>query len=148
VEYLLENHLRRECDMEEVIKFLKENRIGFLASVDNGKPRVRPWGFMFEEKGRFYFCTNTTKEVYKQLKNVPYVEFSCTNKESNTWLRLRGQITFSDDRKIKEKIIGSNELLKNMYKTADNPIFTIFYLEHGTASIWSFSMPTPKRFEF
>jgi uncharacterized pyridoxamine 5'-phosphate oxidase family protein len=148
VEYLLENHLRRECDMEEVIKFLKENRIGFLASVDNGKPRVRPWGFMFEEKGRFYFCTNTTKEVYKQLKNVPYVEFSCTNKESNTWLRLRGQITFSDDRKIKEKIIGSNELLKNMYKTADNPIFTIFYLEHGTASIWSFFTPTPKRFEF
>ena len=134
--------------MEEVIKFLKENRIGFLASVDNGKPRVRPWAFMLEEKRKFYFCTNTTKDVYKQLKNVPYIEFSCTNKEFNAWLRLSGQITFSDDRKIKEKIIESNDLLKNVYKTADNPIFTIFYLEHGTASIWSFSEQTPKRFEF
>jgi len=36
--------------MEEVIKFLGENHIGFLASVDNGKPRVRPFGFMFEKK--------------------------------------------------------------------------------------------------
>lgn len=134
--------------MEEVIKFLKENRIGFLASVDNGRPRVRPFGFMLEEKGKLYFCTNTTKEVYKQLKSIPYIEFSCTNKEFNTWLRLSGQITFSDDREMKEKIIESNDLLKNVYKTADNPIFTIFYLEHGSASIWSFSEQTPKRFEF
>lgn len=134
--------------MEEVKKFLKENRLGFLASVDNGKPRVRPWGFMLEEKGRFYFCTNTTKDVYKQLKKVPYIEFSCTNKEFNMWLRLSGQITFSDDRKMKEKIIESNDPLKNLYKSADNPIFTIFYLEHGAASIWSFSEPTPKKFEF
>ena len=134
--------------MEEVIKFLKENRIGFLASVDNGRPRVRPFGFMLEEKGKLYFCTNTTKDVYKQLKSIPYIEFSCTNKEVNTWLRLSGQITFSDDREMKEKIIESNDLLKNLYKTADNPIFTIFYLEHGSASIWSFSEQTPKRFEF
>jgi uncharacterized pyridoxamine 5'-phosphate oxidase family protein len=134
--------------MEEAIKFLKENRVGFLASVDNGKPRVRPWAFMLEEKGKLYFCTNTTKDAYKQLKNVPYIEFSCTNKEVNTWLRLSGKITFSDDRKIKEKIIESNGPLKNMYKSADNPIFTIFYLEHGNASIWSFSAQTPKKFEF
>jgi uncharacterized pyridoxamine 5'-phosphate oxidase family protein len=134
--------------MEEVIKFLGENRIGFLASVDKGKPRVRPFGFMFEKKGKLYFCTNTTKDVYKQLKNLPYIEFSCVNKEFNTWLRLSGQITFSDDREIKEKIIESNDLLKNIYKTADNPIFTIFYLEHGSTSISSFVEQNPKRFEF
>jgi uncharacterized pyridoxamine 5'-phosphate oxidase family protein len=134
--------------MEEVIKFLRENRLGFLASVDNGKPKVRPWGFMFEEKGKFYFCTNTTKDVYKQLKKTPYIEFSCTNKEFNTWLRLSGQITFSDDRKIKEKIFESNDPIKNMYKTPDNPIFTVFYVEHGTAAIGSFFPQLPRDLSF
>jgi uncharacterized pyridoxamine 5'-phosphate oxidase family protein len=140
--------LGKECSVEEVIKFLRENRLGFLASVDNGKPRVRPWGFLFEEKGKFYFCTNTTKDVYKQLKNIPYIEFSCSNKEFNTWLRLSGQITFSDDKRIKEKIFELYDPIKNMYKTPDNPIFTVFYMEHGTASISSFFSPAPRRFEF
>jgi uncharacterized pyridoxamine 5'-phosphate oxidase family protein len=142
------NNQKEVCSMEEVIQFLTENRAGFLASVDNGKPRVRPFGFMFEEKGKFYFCTNTTKDVYKQLKSVPYMEFSCANKEFTTWLRLTGQITFTDDRSAKEKMLQVYPRLKDLYKSADNPILTAFYVEHGTAAIWSFGSQAPKRFEF
>jgi uncharacterized pyridoxamine 5'-phosphate oxidase family protein len=133
--------------MEEAIKFLTENRSGFMASVDNGKPRVRPFGFMFEEKGKFYFCTATTKDAYKQFKAVPFIEFCCANKEFNTWLRLTGSIAFTDDMAIKEKIFQTAPMLKNVYKSPDNPIFTAFYVEHGTATIWSYSSP-PKKFEF
>ena len=39
--------------MKEVLKFLKENVNGFLATVEEGKPRVRPFQFMLEEDGRF-----------------------------------------------------------------------------------------------
>ena len=133
--------------MEEVVKFLTENRSGFMSSVDNGKPRVRPFGFMFEEKGKFYFCTATTKDVYKQLKAVPFVEFCCANKELNVWLRLTGSITFTNDMKIKERIFGAAPMLKDVYKSPDNPIFTAFYVEKGTATIWSYSGP-PKKFDF
>ncbi len=134
--------------MEEVIKFLSENRRGYFATVDNGKPRVRPWGFMFEENGKLYFCTNNTKDVYRQLTEVPYMEFSCSNPDFNTWVRVSGKITFTDDMRIKEKIFELNPMLKNMYKSADNPIFVTFYVEHGSASISSFSTPEPKKFEF
>ncbi|MFH0974387.1 MAG: pyridoxamine 5'-phosphate oxidase family protein [Spirochaetota bacterium] len=130
--------------MEEVIRFLKENPIGFLASVDNGKPRVRPFGFMLEENGKLYFCTGTVKDVYKQLKNVPSVEFSCLSKDFSKWLRVNGQIKFSDDAKIKEKIINSQPLVKSIYKTADNPVFTIFFIDNGNASLWDFSGNPPK----
>ena len=35
---------------EQVLAILKDpEAIGYLATVDNGKPRVRPFGFMFEE---------------------------------------------------------------------------------------------------
>lgn len=73
--------------MEEVIKFLQENRMGSFATVENGKPRVRPWGFMMEEDGRFYFCTGNTKDVFKQLKQTPFMEFTSTSKNMG-WVRL------------------------------------------------------------
>jgi uncharacterized pyridoxamine 5'-phosphate oxidase family protein len=133
--------------MEEVIKFLNQNRLGYLATVDNGIPRVRPWGFMFEENGKFWFCTNNTKNVFKQLMEVPYIEFSCSTPEFNTWLRISGKIVFSKDKAIKEKIFQTNPMLKNMYQSADNPIFEVFCLEHGSASISGFTTPEQK-FQF
>lgn len=54
--------------MKEVIRLLRENQYGFLATVDNGRPRVRPFKFMFEEEGRLYFCTNSKKEVYGNMQ--------------------------------------------------------------------------------
>jgi uncharacterized pyridoxamine 5'-phosphate oxidase family protein len=133
--------------MEEVIKFLNKNRLGYFATVDKGKPRVRPWGFMFEENGKFWFCTNNTKNVYKQLMEVPYIEFSCSNPEFNTWLRISGKVTFTRDKTVKEKIMQANPMLKQMYQSADNPIFEVFCLEHGDASISSFAEPE-KKFQF
>jgi len=38
-------------------------------------------------------------------------------------------------------------MLKQMYQSADNPIFEVFYLEHGDATISSFAEPE-KKFQF
>ena len=133
--------------MQEVVKFLNENSTGFLATVDKGKPRVRPFGFMLEDDGRFFFCTANTKNVYQQLKENPFVEFSSATPEC-VWLRLSGEVKFSNDLTIKGKIIEKNALVKSIYQTADNPIFEIFYLEHGTAIMADFSGQPPRVVEF
>jgi uncharacterized pyridoxamine 5'-phosphate oxidase family protein len=133
--------------VKEVIKLLTENPMGFLATVEKGEPRVRPWGFLFEENGKFYFCTDNTKEAYEQLQAKPLVEFS-TKTSNFVWVRLRGKITFTEDLKIKEKILAGNDLVKSIYQKADNPIFKAFYIEHGSASIGDVSGQPPKRFIF
>ncbi|MBL4933649.1 pyridoxamine 5'-phosphate oxidase family protein [Clostridium paridis] len=133
--------------MEEVLKLLKENPNGFLATVDSGKPRVRPFGFILEEEGKLYFCTNSLKEVYKQLLEVPYVEYSVMSKDMIT-LRVSGEIRFTEELAMKEKILNVFEPIKKGYKTADNPIFKVFYIEHGTATIADFSGNPPKKIEF
>lgn len=52
--------------MKEILDILKDrSAIGYLATVDDGKPRVRPWGFMFEENGRLYFCTTSNKDSHQ-----------------------------------------------------------------------------------
>lgn len=133
--------------MKEPIELLKENPMGFLATVANGEPRLRPWGFMFEEGGKFYFCTNNTKEVYREIKANPHIEFSSTSPNFE-WVRLRGEIQFTDNLKIKEKVIESSPMVKNIYTTADNPIFEVFHIEHGTAVVADFSGEPPKEFIF
>lgn len=133
--------------MKEVIEMLAPPAFGSLATVDNGRPRVRPFAFMFEEDGRYYFCTANTKEVYRQLVASPFIEFTRTT-EDMRWLRISGEIRFDEDIRHKEKCFAYYPMLKDIYQTPDNPVFTVFYLEHGIASIDGFSPEPQKRFEF
>lgn len=133
--------------MEEVIKIFKENGYGFLATVEDGKPRVRPFGFMFYENGKLYFCTSNTKKVYKQLIETPYIEYSATSKDMVT-ARISGEIVFAEDIDKKQKALDSSELVKSLYKSADNPIFKVFYIEHGAASISYLTGEPPKEIKF
>jgi len=133
--------------MQEVAKFLKENSSGFLATIDSGKPKVRPFQFMLEENGKLYFCTNNTKEVFKQLQTNPFIEFSSSTPDF-AWIRMSGEIKFSNDLAIKAKIMEASALVKSIYKKPDNPIFEIFYIDHGAAVIADFSGQPPKKITF
>ncbi len=133
--------------MKEVIEMLAPPCFGSLATVEGGKPRVRPFAFMYEENGRFYFCTSSTKEVYRQLVACPFIEFTRTT-EDMRWLRIKGEIKFDEDVRQKEKCFEYYPMLKDIYQSADNPVFKLFYLEHGTACVGSLSPEPPKTFEF
>lgn len=133
--------------MKEVVSLLQENKMGALATIDNGKPRVRPWGFMMEENGKFYFCTANTKDVFNQLQATPFMEFTSTSKDMVT-VRLSGEVIFTNDVNIKQKVLENNPMVKGIYHSEDNPIFELFYIEHGEASISDFSGQPPKEFKF
>lgn len=124
--------------MQEVEKFLEENRMGSLATIENGRPRVRPWGFMMVEDGKYYFCTANNKNVYSQLKETPVIEFTSTSKDMVT-VRLSGEVIFTNDLSLKEKVLENSPQVKSIYQSADNPIFEIFYVEHGEVIISDFS---------
>ena len=133
--------------MEEILKFLKEGAMGAFATVYNGKPDVRPWQFQFEENGKLYFCTSNNKDVYKQIKHNPIVAFTSTTNDMVT-VRLYGEAVFINDLKLKEKLLEKQPMIKNLYKSADNPIFELFYIEHGQAIIFNFSGQPPRKISF
>ena len=130
---------RKALTMNEVIQFLNENPVQYFATVGlDGRPKVRPFQFMLEQGGKLYFCTNNTKEVYKEMQNTPYVEI-VTSSSTFAWMRLSGKVTFSNDLEIKKAIIEASPLVKSLYQTAENPIFEIFYLDEANAVIADFS---------
>jgi uncharacterized pyridoxamine 5'-phosphate oxidase family protein len=119
--------------MEEILKFLQDAKVFYLATAEGDQPRVRPMGFVMVYKNRLYFCTNNTKKMYQQMKANPKVEF-CASGEGGKWLRICGKIAFDNERESKEKALESSPNLQRMYK-ADDGIFTLFYLENGEATI-------------
>ncbi|MBP1761521.1 MAG: hypothetical protein H6Q64_1063 [Firmicutes bacterium] len=125
--------------MNEVVKFLQENPVQYFATIGlDGKPKVRPFQFMLEEGGKLYFCTSNQKNVYTQINQCPFVEV-CIASPAFAWIRLSGEVVFSQDMKVKQKIIETSELVRSIYNTADNPIFEVFYLENAKAEIADFS---------
>lgn len=142
-----EDELLTAFTMKDVVNFLTEHKQGFLATTEDGKPRVRPFEFGVEDGGKIYFCTANSKEVYNQIKANPYIEFS-SSAPGNTWIRVSGEVRFSDDINVKEKIINSSELVKAIYKTSDNSLLEIFYLVNGTATKSSLSGAPTKKIEF
>lgn len=132
--------------MEIIIRFLQENPVQFLATIGmDGKPKVRPFKFRLEEDGRLWFCTSNRKDVYNELKNHPDVELSVASPQE-TWIRLSGIAVFENNLTVKQKMIESDENLYAQYRSADNPVFEVFYIDRAVATIAAFTGLPPKKF--
>ena len=132
-------------NMKEVVEFLQENPIQYLATVGrDGKAKCRPFMFCFQKEGKLWFCTNNTKDVYKDMQANPEIEVSVSD-STYAWIRLNGKAVFENNMEVKEACM-SNPIVKGQYKTADNPIFEVFYLENAEATIADFSGNPPKKF--
>lgn len=132
--------------MEEVIKFLSENPVQYLATVGcDGKAKCRPFMFCFEKYGKLWFATNNKKDVYGDMQKNPYVEV-CVSSEKFAWIRLSGKAVFENNMDVKEECM-TNPIIKGQYKTADNPILEVFYLENAHAVIADMSGNPPQEYK-
>ncbi len=118
--------------MDEVLQFLTDNPVFYLATVDGNIPKVRPFGFVMKYEGRLYLCTNNRKDVYKQLQANPNLELSATS-QSGEWLRLKGKAVFNTTRQSKQAALEIMPALKRMY-SAEDSIFETFYIAEAEAT--------------
>ena len=126
--------------MEEIIDFLAKSQTFYVSTVnDNNLPEVRPFGFVMEWNGKPAFSTGTFKKVYSQLQSNPNIAICAYTVENMQWMRISGKVKFTDEIEAKRKILETMPMLKEMYKSEDNPVLACFYIEEGEASFYSFS---------
>ncbi len=130
--------------MEEVWKFLKECGTYYLATDDDGQPRVRPFGTAEIFEGKLYIQTGKVKDVYKQLVKNPRAEISAF--KDGTWIRISGKLIPDDRVEAKKDMLDKNPGLRRMYdENDDNTI--VLYFEDATAVFSSFTQP-PRTVKF
>ena len=125
--------------MSTAFQFLKANPVFHLATVDGAKARVRPFGFSMIRNDKLYFCTNKSKDVFKQLVRNPEIEISGMGSDG-TWLRISGKVAVDESRDAKVQAFAEAPNLLRIYpKGADDEIFVTFYFTDAKATLYSFT---------
>lgn len=123
--------------MKEACEFLKGCGTFYLATVEEGQPRVRPFGAVCEFEGKLYIVTNNQKNVYRQMKENGKVEICGMHK--GKWIRVEGTVKEDLRREARVAMMEANTgALSSMY-TVDDNLMTVFYFEQGTATVYSFT---------
>ena len=125
--------------MKEVFEFLKNAGVYYLATIDNGQPRVRPFGTINIYQGKLYIQTGKKKDVSKQMKKNPKIEISAMY--NGDWIRLEADAYLEDDIKAEESMLDNYPSLKAMYQPGDGNT-EVFYLSNVVATISSFTKAT------
>ena len=130
-------------DKKEILAFITANPIGYLATVDNNKARVRGMEtYRADEKGLILY-TSKSKEVYKQMAKNPEVEICYFAK--GTQVRIRGRMELIEDPALKKEIVEKRPFLKPMYEKSYDGM-GIGRLK-GKATVWSMqNMAAPTTF--
>ena len=118
--------------MKETLQFLKERGTFYLATVEDNKPHLRPFGAITEFENKLYIVTSSTKNVYKQIIKNPNIAI-CVCDENRKWLRIKG-IAKADDRiAVKQKMLDDNPVLimRKRYTSAQDPTMKIFYIDNA-----------------
>ena len=118
--------------MIDVVQFIKEAGMFFLATSENGQPKQRPFGGVTKLNGRIYFDTNTEKAVYKQMVANPQISICAFSK--GRWLRIEGRAVPDHSRETLEAITNQNPMLKKLWEK-EGETFTSLYLADATAEL-------------
>lgn len=122
--------------MKSVYDFIKACETYYLATVEDGQPRVRPFGTINIFEGKLYIQTGKSKDVSKQIQANPKVELCCF--DGKAWLRLAGTLVRDDRIEPKKDMLEKYPSLKAMY-SAEDANTEVLYFKDATAIFSSFT---------
>lgn len=122
--------------LRTVLDYLTSIPAWYLATCEGDQPHVRPFSFAALEGGRLWFCTATTKDVYRELQANPKFELTAW-KPGSGWIILRGAADLDDRVGPEVRRAGYDHLtaLGECYSGPDAPELTFFSMTDAQAWI-------------
>ncbi len=120
--------------IEELARILDEIGLQYMATIgEDGRPKVRPVQFMVVHDGRLWFCTNSEKNLYRELVRSPYIDLCGSrlleNEIRTVWVRLSAKVVFEENRTVKSLIMAKSPIVHELYgNNPEHPLFKVFYL--------------------
>ena len=131
--------------MLDCYKFLKKADTYFLATVENGEPRVRPFGTVNIFEGKLYVQTGKSKSVFQQLAANPNAELCATYK--GTWLRIRGKLIDDNRVEAKKSMLDAYPNLRGRYNENDDNT-RVLYFQDAVATFDHLDHREPETIKF
>lgn len=109
----------------------KIGNVFYFATVEDGAPRVRPFGFTMVFEDKLYFGCGTHKAAYAQMLKNPQVEVCSFNQ--GCFVRIRGKVVIDDRPEVQTAMYEAAPFLKKTYNEETGHYHMCFYLEDMSA---------------
>ena len=131
--------------MLDVYKFLKKADTYYLATVEDGQPRVRPFGTVNIFEGKLYIQTGKEKAVFQQLMANPNAEICGCYK--GTWLRVSGKLIDDNRVEAKKSMLDAYPNLRGRYNENDDNT-RVLYFQDAVATFDHLDHREPETIKF
>ena len=120
---------------EEILRFLNKNPVCHLATLENGRPRVRGM-FMYraDEQG-LLFHTGAGKSLARQVQNGAPVEV-CFNSD-DLQVRIAGVAEIVDDLALKKEIVSARPFMQPWIEKYGYALLVVFRVKNCAAATWT-----------
>lgn len=122
--------------MQKIYDFLKKCGTYYLATTEDGQPRVRPFGTVDIFENRLYIQTGKVKNVCRQMLANPQIEICAF--DGGHWLRITATAVPDDRVEAQKHMLDGYPDLQAMYKPGDGNT-QVFYLKDAVATFASFT---------
>ena len=108
--------------MEKVQEIMKDAGWGYIASCDEGQPRVRPMLFVLRDDGSLWSSTYRQSGKVKEFEKNPKVEI-CWLDTQRVQLRIEGIVDLSGGAQEKRALLEVNPKVRNHFPDEHDPKF-------------------------
>jgi pyridoxamine 5'-phosphate oxidase len=122
---------------EEIMQFISENPICFLATVEDDIPRVRGIATYKADERGILIQISTPKDIYKQLVKNPKVELCYHSPAKGMQLRVNGTAEFLEDQGLKEEVVNARPFLKPLVEAEGYSVIKIFRVANASVYVWT-----------
>lgn len=119
---------------ETIVDYLTSVPAWYLATCEGDQPHVRPFSFAALQDGRIWFCTATTKDVYRELQANPKFELTAW-KPGHGWIIMRGRANLNDRANKSTRQAGFRHMtgLGESYDGPNDGTLTFFTIDEPQA---------------
>jgi len=114
--------------LEQVKEIIRDAGLGYLATVENGQPRVRPMMPAMFHDGTILAATAKGTPKLKQIEKNNAFEICFVDKKLSQ-VRIQGKVSMNNDIKKKEWLSNAVPMLRSYFPKADDPNFMLLVLQ-------------------
>jgi pyridoxamine 5'-phosphate oxidase len=128
---------------EEILGRLNKPQAAYLATVDDGEPRVRGIQLYAVDDRGLMFQTGPMRAMYRELRANPKAELCVVDPDTHAQYRIRGEFEVADDIELKREIVDhpSRVYLQPWRDAIGDAAFfasiTVFRMLRATVQVWT-----------
>lgn len=114
--------------VRDCYSFIRKCGYFFLATSENGRPRLRPFGMIYEKEDVLFIATDTRKSVYYDLTENPRVEFASYHPATHKWIRIGAEAIVESSNQLREEMMDHFPNLRRSYQEEEQLYLVIYRL--------------------